>query len=101
MSNPSNQSKSLNLNSVRNQKSARRSLELSDYIVVEKPKQNKKNKKGRRSDPVLQSVSREESCPVVAEKLTIAVLPFYITHNEVGILSGEEIDFLFFWFNIC
>ena len=72
MSNPSNQSKSLNLNSVRNQKSARRSLELSDYIVVEKPKQNKKNKKGRRSDPVLQSVAREESCPVVAEKLTIA-----------------------------
>ena len=51
---PTSQPKSLNLKSEGNQKSARRSLEgnLSDYIV-DKPKQNKKNKKGRRSDPIL------------------------------------------------
>ena len=61
---PSSQPKSLNLKSVGSNsksvgsggsnKSARRSLEgnLSDYIV-DKPKQNKKNKKGRRSEPIV------------------------------------------------
>ena len=95
MSNPSNQSKSLNL-TVRNQKSNRRSLEsnLSEYIdkALEKPKQSKKNKKGRRSEPVLQSVAREGSHSVFAEKETIAKNDESSAYQSSNCLSTKTLD---------
>ena len=101
---PTSQPKSLNLKSVgsksaggsggKNHKSARRSLEgnLSDYII-DKPKQNKKNKKGRRSDPIvvqqLETHKPSSSDELENDKKKIVTTPIAIKKGPLAKLTPE------------